>query len=283
MNVAVASVSGEVDGAIDAALDGLRAHQADMTRLFSVGIDILNASRALDTMAFDLRLLAQNGVVQAAQMNRAASGLGRGDGKSLLALAEILADCPREIGPSLTELGTHCQSIATHTAHCMGLARRHVQHLKGLLAVLAREAGKAHDVALVEALGTTPLRCPAAPPRLLRVTEDWTLAPELRQNLSVIAERCTAALVDLARHLVDTMACLRETDAVLHTIARVGATVSYLGINVAIEAAHCDLRGVNFRQLAQDIDKTVDSLRQKLAAIRDSAERGRVLIEALGG
>lgn len=276
------AVSGELERAVDAALAGLRAHQLDMTRLFSVGVDILNASRALDTMAFELQLLAQNGVVQAAQMNHEAGPQSRGEGKSLLALAEILADCPREIGPSLSDLGARCQSIATHTAHGMGLARQHVQHLKALLAVLSREAVAGGDTELVHELAVTPLRSPTAPTKLVRVCERWALAPELRANVGLIAERCAAALKGLMRHLSDTAACLRATDAVLHAITRIGGTVNYLGINVAIEAAHCDARGSNFRQLAQDIEKTVDSLKQKLAAIRDSAERGRVLIKALG-
>jgi hypothetical protein len=282
MESSVTPVSGDLERAVDAALAGLRAHQLDMTRLFSVGVDILNASRALDTMAFELQLLAQNGVVQAAQMNRAAGPQARGEGKSLLALAEILADCPREIGPSLVELGAHCQEIATHTAHGMGLARQHVQHLKALLAVLSREAVAGGDSELVHELAATPLRSPVAPPKLMRVCEGWGLAPELRANVAVIAGRCTAALKGLTRHLADTAACLRATDAVLHTITRVGGTVNYLGINVAIEAAHCDARGSNFRQLAQDIEKTVGSLQQKLGAIRDSAERGRLLIKVLG-
>lgn len=282
MESSVTAVWDGLEHAVEQALAGLRGHQIDMTRLFSVGVDILNASRALDTMAFELQLLAQNGVVQAAQMNHADGGQGRGEGKSLLALAEILADCPREIGPSLAELGEHCQEIATHTAHCMGLARQHVQHLKALLAVLSREAIAGGDAELVQALAATPLRSPAAPSKLARVCERWALAPELGANVGLIAERCTAALEGLTRHLADTAACLRATDSVLHAISRVGGTVNYLGINVAIEAAHCDARGSNFRQLAQDIDKTVASLQQKLAAIRDSAERGRILIKALG-
>ncbi|MGE3772773.1 MAG: hypothetical protein AB7I32_07585 [Gammaproteobacteria bacterium] len=282
MDPPITAVCGGLERAVEEALAGLQGHQTAMTRLFSVGVDILNASRALDTMAFDLQLLAQNGVVQAAQMNHAAGGQKRGEGKSLLALAEILADCPREIGPSLAELGGRCQAIATHTAHCMGLARQHVQHLKALLAVLSREAVAGGDVELVRELAATPLRSPAVPPKLARVCDRWALAPELRANVGLIAERCTATLKELTGHLAATAACLRATDVVLHAIGRVGGTVNYLGINVAIEAAHCDARGSNFRQLAQDIEKTVASLQQKLAAIRDSADRGRVLVKVLG-
>lgn len=282
MDPSATAVSDELECAVEAALAGLCVHQRDITRLFSVGVDILNASRALDTMAFELQLLAQNGVVQAAQMNHAAGAQTRGEGKSLLALAEILADCPREISPALAELGTRCRAIATHTAHGMGLARQHVQHLQALLAVLSREATAGHDGDLVRKLGATPLRNPAAASKLVDLCAAWTLAPELRANIALIGARCTAALNSLARHLADTANCLRATDAVLHAIARIGATVSYLGINVAIEAAHCDTQGSNFRQLAQDIDKTVDGLQQKLAAIRDSAERGRLLVKALG-
>ena len=268
---------------MDEALSGLLDHQLDITRLFSVGVDILNASRALDTMAFELQLLARNGVVQAAQMNHAAAGTGNGDGQSLLALAEILSNCPREIGPSLVELGDHCRTVATHTAHCMSLARRHTQHLKALLLVLGRETDEAKSGALMRLLGTTSLRAEQAASRLLSVADDGGMSTTLRANLDLIAARCLTALQALAGHLADTAACLRATDDVLHTIGRVAGTVNYLGINVAIEAAHCDERGANFRQLASDIEATVQSLVQKLAAIRDSAARGRKLIKLLEG
>ncbi len=282
MATSITSIHPPLGDAVDAALERLHAHQVDMTRLFSVGVDILNASRALDSMAFELQLLAQNGVVQAAQMNHANGARRSGEGQSLLALAEILAGCPREIGPSLRELSERCQAIATHTAHCMGLARRYAQHLKALLVVLSREVGEAHGEELRRELATTPLRSQAAPRRLLRMADRCELSPALRANLALIAERCTAALQGLARHLVDTAACLRATDTVLHAISRVGGTVNYLGVNVAIEAAHCAERGANFRQLAQDIDHTVESLTHKLTAIRESAERGRSLIKVLG-
>jgi hypothetical protein len=94
--------------------------------------------------------------------------------------------------------------------------------------------------------------------------------------------RCAAALRELGRLLDATGMCLRQTEGLLHGIGRIAGTVHYLGINVAIEAARCDRPGENFRQLAADIQATVDGFKQKLLAIRHSAERGRVLLQALG-
>ncbi len=59
-----------LDGAVHGVLEDLRTHELEMTRLFPVGIDILDAA---------LQMLARNGVVQAGQMNRAGRG-GHGQG-----------------------------------------------------------------------------------------------------------------------------------------------------------------------------------------------------------
>lgn len=267
---------------LTAALGGLLEHQRDMTRLFSVGTDILNAARALDSMAFELQLLARNGVVQAAQLNQAADAVQGGAGRSLMALAEILSTCPREIAPALLSLGNDCRAIATHTAQCMNLARRHAQLLKALLLVLAREAGDEHRAGFTQRLTRLSLRRVEAPVALLQTAADWDLSPALRANLELLADRCQSTLRGLAAHLSAAADCLRQTDLALHAIARVAGTVDYLGVNVAIEAAHCAARGTSFHQLAADIDATVTSLEHKLLTIRDSAERGHQLTRLLG-
>jgi hypothetical protein len=227
---------------VDAVLAGRFAHQVTITQLFSVSVDILNAARALDTMGFELHLLACNGVVQAAQMNHGAEAAHAGEGQTLLALAEILSHCPRQIAPG----------------------------------------GDAGAATLAARLETAPLGEEGGLVVLQQLADGLDIDPVVRANVRLIAQRCAAALRELGDLLDDTGTCLRQTDGMLHGIGRIAGTVHYLGINVAIEAAHCDRRGENFRQLAADIQATVDGFEQKLLAIRRSAERGRVLLQALG-
>lgn len=267
------------DSGVDAALGGLLAQQAQMTRLFGVGVDILNASRALDEVSFELQLLARNGIVQAAQLNHATAPAQHGAGRSLLALAEILADCPRQLAPVLAIVTAQCRAIATHTAHCMGLARRHAQHLKALLLVVDREApGERH--ALSRRLTGRPSR--RAQVGDIALTTAPTSAPLVRANLALLVERCTASARELAASLDAAAQCLRATDQALHAIDQIVGTVNYLGLNVAIEAAHCAALGARFGQLALEVDAAVHSLEHKIGTIRDRADHGRRLIEALG-
>lgn len=282
MTGTAASIASFAAHGVDAVLEARFAHQVDITRLFSVGVDILNAARALDTMGFELQLLARNGVVQAAQMNHGADAAHAGEGQTLLALAEILSHCPRQIAPEVAGLGAHCRSIASHTATCTSLARRHTLHLKSLLLVLSRECGDAGAAALASQLEIAPLGAEAGLVVLQHVADGLDIDPVVRANVRLIAQRCATALRELGRLLDDTGTCLRQTEGLLHGIGRIAGTVNYLGINVAIEAAHCDRRGENFRQLAADIQATVDGFEQKLLAIRRSAERGRLLLQVLG-
>lgn len=252
-----------------------------MTRLFSVGVDILNAARTLDSMSAELQMLARNGVVQAAQMNRTSRG-DHGEGASLLALAEILSGCPRRIAAQVARLGERCRAIASHTAHCSSLARRHTQHLNSLLLVLRRECGAGQADGLAVQLRDARLRGPGGLERALAQAECGHLPPALAANVRMIAERSAATARNLAGLLRQTGTCLRETEGILRAIERIADTVNYLGINVAIEAAHCADRGANFRQLAHEIQATVSRFEHKLQGIRHTAERGRVLLEALG-
>jgi len=269
-----------LDAAVHDVLDDLRAHQVEMTRLFSVGVDILNAARTLDSMSAELQMLARNGVVQAAQMNRSSRG-GHGEGAPLLALAGILSGCPRRIAAQLARLGERCAAIASHTAHCSGLARRHTQHLNSLLLVLGRECRGAQADELATLLRDVNLRRPGELGRVLARTDGWQLPPALAANVRMIGERSADTARRLSASLRQTGTCLRETGGILRAIERIAETVNYLGVNVAIEAAHCAERGADFRQLAREIQGTVARFEQKLQAIRHSAERGRVLLGAL--
>jgi hypothetical protein len=269
------------DAGADAALGGLLAQQAQMTRLFGVGVDILNASRALDAVSFELQLLARNGIVQAAQLNHATAPAQHGAGRSLLALAEILADCPRRIAPALATVTAQCRAIATHTAHCMGLARRHAQHLKALLLVLDREAPGERHALCRRLTGRASRRAQIGDISSTLMTTP-TSGPLVRANLALLVERCTASARELAASLEAAAQCLRATDQALHAIDQIVGTVNYLGLNVAIEAAHCAALGARFGQLALEVDAAVHSLEQKIGTIRDRAGHGRRLIEALG-
>ena len=86
-------------------------YQLMITRMFGISVDILNVARSLESMAFEMQLLARNGVVQAAKVSA-------GEGKALLALAGILSSYPGTITPEVEELGMQCKAIARQTAEC---------------------------------------------------------------------------------------------------------------------------------------------------------------------
>ena len=264
----VAPLNGEAGSGV------IAQYQLMITRLFGISVDILNVARSLESMAFEMQLLARNGVVQAAKVSA-------GEGKALLALAGILSSYPGTITPEVEGLGVQCKAIARHTAECTNLARRYYQHSKCLLTVLNREVARG-DQRFCEELAALQLTHPGELERLLESRLLEQADPLLRENLVYIGRQCLETLQKIQVLLGQSLPCLALAEDSVGSIKRIGDTARYLGLCVGIEAAHLPGQGkTHFANLATGITTTVDGLSQKFQAIRDTIGSGRVLLTQL--
>ena len=249
-------------------------YQLMITRMFGIAVDILNVARSLESMAFEMQLLARNGVVQAAKVPA-------GEGKALLALAGILSSYPGTITPEVEGLGVQCKAIARHTAECTNLARRYFQHSKCLLTVLNRQI--AHGNAeFMEELASLQLTHPGDLERVLASRMLQQGDPLLRENLLYLGRQCLETLRKIQELLGQSLPFLTLAEDSVGSIKRIGETARYLGLCVGIEAAHLPGQGkTHFANLANGITTTVDGLNHKFQTIRDTIGSGRTLLTQL--
>lgn len=249
-------------------------YQLMITRMFSIAVDILNVARSLDSMAFEMQLLARNGVVQAAKVSD-------GEGKALLALAGILSSYPGTITPEVEGLGMQCKAIARQTAECTNLARRYFQHSKCLLTVLNRDVAQGNQE-FREELAALQLTHPSDLERVLASRMLASADPLVRENLLFLGRQCLETLRRIQTLLAQSLPCLTLAEDSVGSIKRIGETARYLGLCVGIEAAHLPGQGkTHFANLANGITTTVDGLNQKFQAIRETISSGRDLLTQL--
>jgi len=249
-------------------------YQLMITRMFGIAVDILNVARSLESMAFEMQLLARNGVVQAAKVPA-------GEGKALLALAGILSSYPGTITPEVEGLGVQCKAIARHTAECTNLARRYFQHSKCLLTVLNRQIAHG-NTEFMEELASLQLTHPGDLQRVLASRMLQQGDPLLRENLLYLGRQCLETLRKIQELLGQSLPFLTLAEDSVGSIKRIGETARYLGLCVGIEAAHLPGQGkTHFANLANGITTTVDGLNQKFQTIRDTIGSGRALLTQL--
>ena len=75
----------------------LEKYTTDIERVFNIGVEVLNGARSMRRISFELKLLAINGIIQAAK-------IGNNQGQSLITLSGFLSDLPSQIAPELNNL-----------------------------------------------------------------------------------------------------------------------------------------------------------------------------------
>lgn len=277
-HVPMTATSPALGQAIALAAERIGRFQQQSTQLFSISVDILNAARVLDGMGFELQLLARNGVVRAAHLIHNTHG----DGRTLLTLAQVLAETPKALAPQIGEVVQQCRAIADHTATCTNLARRYLQHFRGLVAGLGAACPPGRERSLVSLLGSAELLEESGFRRGFEREISSELAAENQTNFRLMVNCCADLLRDLRAHFAAVRDCLMKVGLVLKAIGRATATVNYLGLNVGIEAAHFAAAGADFQRLGQDIEDTMTRFTEKVQRIREAADTGGALLIRLG-
>ena len=264
--------------AVATAAARIQRFQRRSTQLFSVSVDILNAARNLDSMSVDLQLLARNGVVRAAHLNHATGGKGN----TLLALAKVLSECPQELAPQVAQLVQHCRAIARHTADCTSLARRYQQHFRALVDGLRAGAAMGEEREFANRLADADLLTESGFSLCIDRRHLAVLHGVGPANLLLIAERCAEILRRLRSEFSEVRASLVAVGAALKAVQRAVGTVNYLGMNVAIEAAHFSGAGADFQRLAGEIEAAMARFAEQVQTIGKSAGAGGALLQELG-
>ena len=249
-------------------LEALTAFNTRTNRMFGTCVEIQNMAARLTQTTVEMRLLAANGVVYAAH-------LPGGEGRPLLALANILTGIPDQIRPTVRLLEQLCGDLARCTGECSNRVRLYYQMVRSLLS--SREEG------LVAADGFD-----ADTARLTRPSEVQALYRLLQQSgdaraahLGVVADRCLRNLGRIGEELDAADKVLLSVERKLGELRNIGLTARYLAQYVEVEAARLDDGRDSFGNLAGGIHQALDHMDEVQTRLVPALRTGNELVSRL--
>lgn len=237
---------------------GIKKYIQDITNVFALGVDVLNVSRSLKTISLDLKLLAINGIVQAAK-------IGNNQGQSLITLSGFLSALPQQIAPELADLEGLTNQLARQITICSITVRRFVNYsltldktIKSAFVKKIRVDAKDLNIYSTKVL----LRMKHLP----ALNE---LEPLMKENVLILAQKNLDLMLVLNNYLFSSLSIIIRTRKKIERIRQNGFIANYMGTNIAIESAYLYSGKKDFEALVSNIKNIVIALNDKLDAILD--------------
>lgn len=248
----------------------LNKYKTDITKLFGIGVDVLNGTRSLKIISVDLKLLAINGIVQAAK-------IGSNQGQSLITLSAFLSDLPQQIAPELREL----EKLAAHLSRQITIAsisvRRFIQYsitLAKTIDEVFKEAGSNFSSTDFNLLDENELR------RLQKNDIIQDTLPIKKKNIIILCNKNIEIMKAVNQNLFEVHSSMAKARKKIETVGRNGFIANYMGSNISIESAFLPKNMRSFSSLVNNIKAIIDNLDSSLNNILDKITEGDTLIKS---
>jgi len=236
----------------------LIAYKNKVTEVFTIGIDVLNVSRSLKNISLDLKLLAINGIIQAAR-------IGDGQGQSLVALSGFLSSLPAQISPELNDLENLTANLSSQITACLNTVRRFMLYSLGLELFLKQQQSKESEkfenrINIYKALD------------LERIEYNPILDSFdsiLKSNIIFLAKNNLKLIQELNDLLFATKTIIIQSRNKIERVRRNRFIANYTGSNISIESSYLLKSQQNFGDLVNNIKNMVNVLNERLDIILD--------------
>lgn len=249
----------------------LTDYKDDITKVFGLCVDILSVARSLKTISMDIKLLAYNGIVQAAR-------IGSEQGKSLITLSGFLSDLPLKIEPELEDLEQYAGELSHQITICSITVRRFTLYSMGLMSTISRvahEAGFSHADQQINLLNAKELKN-ISKNILVRKASDIHL-----KNIEYISAKNLSIIKSLNVLLNEAQSTILRSRKKIERIRRNGFIANYMGANISIESAYIRGNRKSFDGLVNNIKLMVDQLNEKLDSILEKISESETLLSRL--
>jgi len=246
-------------------------YMSDITQVFSIGVDVLNGARSLKGISLDLKLLAINGIVQAAK-------IGSNQGQSLITLSGFLSDLPIQIAPELDDLESTTSKFARQLTICSIAVRRFMHYSIALKKFLDRILKKnnstynSNDFNLLDVRMLSKLHTHHA---------FANLDPIDRDNLKFLASKNMEIVEVINDFLYDAHNSMTRASKKLDSIKRNGFIANYMGSNILIESSYLSSDQKSFSGLVNNIKGIVKILDEQLQMITENISKGDNIVTTL--
>jgi hypothetical protein len=254
----------------------LTQYQNDVSKVFSIGVDVLNVARSLKSISMDIKLLAYNGIVQAAR-------IGSDQGKSLITLSGFLSDLPSQIAPELEDLEKLCGDLASQITITSIAVRKFMLYSMGLQLTFSKIYNEYSSNSQNDRETTFEIDIFSAK-ELSRIKNNFILSKAgdiQRNNIIFLANKNLALIADLNEMLRQTQKYISLAQKKIDRIRRNGFIANYMGSNISIEAAYLVGNQKSFAGLVNNIKDMVEVLNHRLDSILDKINGGDKLISKL--
>jgi hypothetical protein len=249
----------------------LKKYKDDITKVFSIGIEVLKGSRSLQTISRDLKLLAFNGIVQAAR-------IGNKQGQSLITLSGFLSDLPGQISPELNDLEMISRKLSMQITLSSISVRRFMIYTLVLMKTLQRVAKDQNykiDIDRINFLKSIELN-------KLRKHELVLNAPVYqRENIFLLIEKNLKLMEILVLGISEAQNIISRAETKIERIRRNGFIADYMGSNISIESAYLKGSNSDFSGLINNIKRIVETLNMNLDKILDKIHDGTIILSNL--
>lgn len=249
----------------------LEKYKNDITDVFTLGVEVLNVSRSLKSISLDLKLLAINGIVQAAR-------IGNHQGQSLITLSGFLSDLPVQIAPELKDLEDLSNRLSKEITIISITVRRFMLYSMSLYSFTKKLIGsynknlKDVDINLMNSKELMEIeRNP-----LFRHSSELE-----KENLRILAQKNLSIIRSLNKLLSASEITINSSRNKIERIRRNGFIANYMGSNILIESAYLHGTNQNFNDLVNNIHNIIVNLNEKLDAILEKIDESSKLLKNL--
>lgn len=249
----------------------LTDYKDDVTRVFGLCVDILSVARSLKSISMDIKLLAYNGIVQAAR-------IGSEQGKSLITLSGFLSDLPMRIEPELDDLEGYAKELSHQITICSIAVRRFTLYSMGLMNTIVRvaeEAGFSKVDQQIDLLNAKELQ---------NISRNYLLknaGGTHKKNIEFISHKNLQLIKELNQFLFGSLSIIIKSRKKIERIRRNGFIANYMGANISIESAYIRGNQKSFEGLVQNIKSMVNQLNEKLDTILEKINVSETLLTRL--
>jgi hypothetical protein len=247
-------------------IEVLKKHIEDINKVFLIGVNFLNVARSLKSISLDLKLLAINGILQAAK-------IGNQQGQSLITLSGFLSDLPNTIAPELEELEKTSYYFSKNITECTISFRKFYQFTSSLENYYDDMQKNSH---FLRNLTVISLKDAFEKSNQIELYID-------DHNKIVNLKRLVANNYKLLEHVNEfleaTKKDLKKSRSIIERVQRNGFIARYMATCISIESSY--LRGsiVDFTSLVQNINNMIDELNLKLDSIIQNINEGETLVD----
>ncbi|MCX6153273.1 MAG: hypothetical protein NT007_03840 [Candidatus Kapabacteria bacterium] len=229
----------------------------DINKILLSGVNILNISSTLKSISMDLKLLAINGIVQAAK-------IGTKQGQSLIALSAFLSDLPLTIAPELEDLERQSIKMSKSIIGISINIRKLLVKNKIIHKIDSINSGNflngnAYELNSIGGLMEIKRRAANVP----------FIDDNLKTSIDSIVESSIINIEEIYLFLNEISLDIVKLKNKIDRIRRNGFIANYMGSNISIESSYLVGGKSSFNSLVSNIKKIVDKLNNSLDSIID--------------